>query len=468
MLGRFSDRYSKLQSVGLSGLTPRTAQVFLIRLFGLLIVLFYSLVLTRWLGITLYGEYSYAIAWVMILTVPSVGLGTLVTRETAIGRKQGDYLRLGGMNRWASIHTLWTSFLLTTIGLLAVGLPNPWLDPEMKTVLALALASLPLVCLQNLAAALFRGCHRADLSVALNEVVSPLLMTVWVGTAVLAGLPASSSTALLGRLAAIGIVLALYAAFRSRLGAGWKWKRAPREQIRAWRTSLISFASLKGVNTLVARLPAILLGLLIGPAPVALFALASRLAETVVFAMTIVSMTTAPRAAELHASRDYQGLQRLFLHSTLAVSAWALPIALGLLVAGRWLLGWFGPEFIAAYPILVVLVIGQTVDAISGTVGLILTMGGWERDVFKTHAVGLALAVLLCLGLIPYWGALGAAVGSSSALIFWNAALTVQLYRRLGIMAALSLVQRFQTRPAAREGASSLDEAKSSSRLKVS
>ena len=95
------------------------------------------------------------------------------------------------------------------------------------------------------------------------------------------------------------------------------------------------------------------------------------------------------------------------------MTAWAVPVAVVLILAGRWLLGWFGPQFQAGYPILVVLVIGQTVDAITGAVGLVMTMGGLERVVARTRVIGLAMTAALlfylnsCLGRAGCGGRLG-------------------------------------------------------------
>ena len=79
--------------------------------------------------------------------------------------------------------------------------------------------------------------------------------------------------------------------------------------------------------------------------------------------------------------------------------------------------------------------IGQTINAITGTVSLVMTMGGLERVVLKVQALGLVMTAVLCLALIPLWGGLGAALGAAIALIFWNVTLTFLLYRRLGIAA---------------------------------
>jgi O-antigen/teichoic acid export membrane protein len=104
-----------------------------------------------------------------------------------------------------------------------------------------------------------------------------------------------------------------------------------------------------------------------------------------------------------------------------------------LILFGRWILGWFGPQFKAGYPFLLVLLVGQAVDAVTGNVSLVMNMAGMERVVARVHAAGFILTTGICLLLIPRWGAMGAAIGATSALVFSNVFLAVYLYRRLGI-----------------------------------
>ena len=191
---------------------------------------------------------------------------------------------------------------------------------------------------------------------------------------------------------------------------------------------------LRGIDTVMARLPILILGFLTGPVSVALFSLSARVAETVVFTFSIVSLTVGPHVAELHARRDYSGMQKLITRSTRTITLWAVPVALALAVFGNWILGWFGPQFKAGYPVLLVLIAGKTFDAITGNVGLVMTMGGFERVVARTRAIGLILTAAICLLLVPRCGALGSAIGCATALIAWNSILVIQLYRRLGIV----------------------------------
>jgi O-antigen/teichoic acid export membrane protein len=454
MLESFMARYFPRNSLRVSSLAFQTIRVFITRSGGLGLALLSNLALTRWLGISAYGQYVYIIAWVTILTIPSVGMGTLVVRETAVARRRKDEAAFGGLIRWSSFNSLWMSAVLALLGVLAVSLHDTRVQGKLQLAYILGFAAIPLLYFQNLTTAIFRGCKRIDLAVFLNDILSPFLISSWAGGCLFIGIKASASMALGGRLVALSLVLLSFALLLPRVNFRWRWHRSRREQISAWRKSLFSLASLKAVNVVAGRLPLLMLGYAIGPEAAALFSLSARVAETVSFTLWIVALTTGPLLAEFHANRDYRAMQKLLTRSTIAISLWAVPIALGLIIAGRWLLGWFGPRFPAAYPILVVLVIGQTVNSITGTVGLTMNMGGLERVVLKAQAVGLAITAVLCLLLIPIWGPLGAAVGAATALISWNIILAIQLYKRLGIASTFCAPGFFRRRKASANPAS--------------
>mgnify|MGYP003119929399 CR=1 FL=1 len=78
-------------------------------------------------------------------------------------------------------------------------------------------------------------------------------------------------------------------------------------------------------------------------------------------------------------------------------------------------MGLFGAEFSEAGLVLSILVCGQAVNAMTGSVEYILMMSGREKEmrniVFASMTIMLALAVLL----IPPFGVVGAAISGASA-----------------------------------------------------
>ncbi len=82
---------------------------------------------------------------------------------------------------------------------------------------------------------------------------------------------------------------------------------------------------------------------------------------------------------------------------------------------------------------LAVLAIGQLINAGLGAVGFLLTMTGHERETARVLWQTTALNVVLNLALIPLFGAVGAAIASSTSLAIWNVVLARLAWRRLGL-----------------------------------
>jgi O-antigen/teichoic acid export membrane protein len=106
----------------------------------------------------------------------------------------------------------------------------------------------------------------------------------------------------------------------------------------------------------------------------------------------------------------------------------------GIVLLGPWLLSTFyGAEFVAAYQPLLLLTAGQAINALLGTVALLLNMTGHQKDVTKAMTVSLLLNIALHLLLLPRFGLEGAAFSTMTMLVTWNLILWFRVKQRLGI-----------------------------------
>ena len=97
------------------------------------------------------------------------------------------------------------------------------------------------------------------------------------------------------------------------------------------------------------------------------------------------------------------------------------------------LLRLFGPGFDVARPALLILAGAQLVNALAGSVGILMSMTGHQNAVSVVLAFAAALNVGLNFALIPRYGLIGAAVATGLATVAWNVTLAVLVRRRLGI-----------------------------------
>lgn len=127
-------------------------------------------------------------------------------------------------------------------------------------------------------------------------------------------------------------------------------------------------------------------------------------------------------------------LQKMITKSSRAIFAFSVVIVAVLVVVGEPLIRIaFGSEYTGAYWPLLILCIGQLVNASMGAVANVLNMTGHERDTTLIVFIGALLNVALNFLLTPILGMVGAALATASGLITWNILMWRQAYKRTGI-----------------------------------
>jgi O-antigen/teichoic acid export membrane protein len=138
-----------------------------------------------------------------------------------------------------------------------------------------------------------------------------------------------------------------------------------------------------------------------------------------------------------------------FARETVSWTFWpSLAMAVVILVLGKFLLSLFGPEFVEGYPLLFVLSAGIVARASVGPAESLLTMSGNQNACAGVYAATLAFNVVLNFILIPVIGLWGAAIATGLAFMLEAAALSVTVYRRLGIIMFIGLSSRSNEEPA--------------------
>jgi O-antigen/teichoic acid export membrane protein len=393
-----------------------------------------AIVLSRSLGSEGYGHYAFAIAAVAFIAVPAqLGLPRMVMREVAAMHARADWGLLKGLRRRAVQIAATTSVLGAVVlggGLLLAGDRIAALDPH---VFSIALLLLPLQVGIFLLGNILCGLRLVVRGTWPTSVFQPALFVLLVYL-MASGMTAERAVALNVLATLIGLVVSAWL-----LGRCWPAEAkaaTPEYRTREWIDGMLPFALIAGLGLLNQKTDIVMLGLLTSAENVGAYNIAYQGALLVSFPLIACNAVLAPNVARLHAQGDHARLQRLLTSATLVVSLAAAAAVLVLVVAGRWLIdGLFGEEFAAAYPALVILAVGQLVNAWAGSVGMFLSMTGHEKDTLKGLAAAALLNLVLNILLIPPFGMVGAAGATALSMVMWNIVLAVLLNRRLGLVA---------------------------------
>ena len=188
-----------------------------------------------------------------------------------------------------------------------------------------------------------------------------------------------------------------------------------------------------GTHVIMNNTDVIMIGMIIDTLQAGIYSVAARLAALVTVSLGFVNMVLTPNIIEYFFNERRVELQNFISISVRIVALFAVPIFFLLMIFGKPILGLFGEEFKNGYLTLVILIVGQLVNALSGSVGYIMVMTGKQKHAGIVFAVSAALNIVMNLILISFFGIAGAAAATALSLILWNVTLAVHIRNRLNL-----------------------------------
>jgi O-antigen/teichoic acid export membrane protein len=401
-----------------------------------------AVVLARVLGVEGFGIYAFCMSMVQILTVPAMlGGQQLLVREVAAYQTKGEYNFLRGLlTRFRQ-----ASFLASVLlALAAAGVVYIFYQDSQKLApFLIALCMVPLLSAVQLHGAALRGL-RYILYQPLTQALRPALVIVIVGSIYWFIWPnPGPEVAVSAQLAGTAFLALLTYLLLCRLLPREAKNAQPGYETSRWVKSALPFVFASGMQILNKETSIVMLGVLQEPEDVGLFRVAQRGALLIPFGLQAVNMAIAPTISQMFTNGEKERLQRMISKSIMAIIAFAIPVTLILIIGGKWILSFiFGPEYAPAYLLMVVLCLGQLINAGMGSVGIILNMAGLERFTANGVAIAAVANVGLNGALIPKFGAIGAAIATSISLMIWNVMLFIWLYRETGVLSTIIISRK--------------------------
>lgn len=166
--------------------------------------------------------------------------------------------------------------------------------------------------------------------------------------------------------------------------------------------------------------PILILGGWYGSEQVGLFRAAERLSQVVGFPLLALGAIAPRYFAKAGGEKKKSKLEAYFLILRRASAFCAIPIAATLILFPGYALSIFGPDFTSGASVLIMLVIGQCANAVSGPVGALLNMTGAEKSYKNIMLFVGGAGVVLTILAAPICGLLGVASVVAASLIVQN------------------------------------------------
>lgn len=388
-----------------------------------------QVVLAQLLGTTAYGIFVTLRGWGELLaTLPNRGHQGTVVRFLPQYRDRGDGGRYAGLFRFA---VRVTAFGGAGLGIVAFG-GSLALSDHPHLALAFAMAGVPAWALLRLLQSVLQAQHKFVLANLIVQIVQPAILAVTVGLIWLVGQVDLTATlaALLLSVALSAIIAGSVARSTAVAAVG---RPAPADDALVWRAAANHFYLGQLAIAVIGMADILVLAMFVSPTTVALYSIASRLAILGRVVNSGLEAIVAPRISEAWNRDDRAGLQRLTTTTIALSTVPTIAIAAFLALFRGPVLGIVGEEYRAAGTVMVILLIGNVVNALTGPSGYVVSLTGNEKihaRIMSLTAIGLVVG---CLAVAGPWGAVGVAVVRTVANAAWNLALVVFARRQLGV-----------------------------------
>lgn len=398
--------------------------------------------LARWAGSSGYGAYSYALAWISLLSIGTgLGFPEITVRFLPEYATTQSWSLMRGLIRRGTHLVLLISLVVAATGTAVIvgwiGVPTE----DSQRALLVGLWILPFFALMRLNTQMCRAMDEIAAAYMAPRVLRPLLMIgglfllLYATNAALSG---TQAILLLGASFAL-ISLIQREALRRNLPAEVHAAEAS-YATRHWLRVAAPFLLITGFVMALQQTDLIVVGMMLDAEAAGLYKAAATIATPAGFVLTAVTATAAPQFARLHAQNDPKRLQTLVTTMAHWLFWPALAIAGAIGLTASFLLHLFGPDFSAAYFPALVLLLSHLINAGMGAVGYLLNMTGHHADCARIYGLSALLNLGLTIGGVYWLGLTGAALATTLSMLVWNAWLHHVVSQRLNLQPSILFV----------------------------
>ena len=399
-----------------------------------------QVVLARWMGATEFG--TYITAWTVVLIaggLSGLGLNLAVMRLVAVYRSAGDDAGARGL-------LIGSRVLAVLIGagaaILGLGLSGFLPADAHRTTLLVLLLVVPLLAMTEIQDGIGRGHGWMMAGLVPPYLLRPLLLLAGMAIALAAGAPMLATTAAMVMAASVLATAVVQAVWLNRHltaadAAAGRIPAPPRYEPRTWLAASLPVMAIGGAELALQNTDVLVLSLVAAPATVAVYFAAAKTMSLVMFVHYAVGSAMASRFAALHARGDRAGLE-VAVRDGVRWTFWpSFAGAIAILALGGPLLSLFGPTFADGYPVMAILVLGFLARSATGPAEILLNMIGEQRAAAWAMARGAIIGLGLNLVLVPWFGMIGAAIATASALALVGLLNARAVKAHLGLDAAI-------------------------------
>lgn len=408
--------------LNLSKIAKGAGIVFSGTLLGRAFIFFYTIFIARVFGVEGVGIYYLGLTVTgFIVSISLIGLDTAVVRfislyngERDINRMKGTLLSCAGIA--VAISVIAAMLLYLFAGTISSHFFN---EPALRNVLRLFSISIPFIAVKRIFLQSIMGLKLMQYSVYTNDMaeiglkffftfIFVYLFKFKIEGLIIANIIASILAACLAFYYTSKFIPILNKKIKSVL------------DFKGLLKFSIPLVFSRFLLTLISSVDTFMLGYFSSAASVGIYNIAIRLVNVAALARSAFHQIFNPFVADFHNRNEIKKLGSLFKVSSKWIFTISFPLFLLLIFFPKYFLGVFGEGFLGGSACLVVISLAYLLNSTLGLSASLLVMSGRSDLALKNNLCAVIINSILNYLLIPKFGVLGAAIGTSISLIILN------------------------------------------------
>jgi len=420
--------------VNINDLAKGTITALILQVSGALLTYLAQVFLAREMGKSEYGIYAYAIAFSTLLAIPaSLGLPRTVLRLIPQYRVQEDWERLRGILLSSWQLTIGVGFLLCLASVSIIKVLDNYQGFSYASILYIGIWLVPLQALVLLHEDMARSANNLTIAYGPSRILWPILIII--GGILFAEQNHSLNSIPMTEIAIatlLGVVVLQISLIWNKFDGEIASYKAIHERWE-WLKVALPLLLNQALREILTQTDTLMVGVFLGAAAVGTYDAATKTSLWVSFILRSVNLLAAPAFAALYTQKNLTDLQKLVSTVTWWIFWPSLGISILFMLFATPLLAIFGSEFVSGSLALRILVIGQFISSLCGSVGYLMAMTGYQNDTL-IPSVCCALINLVSNAIaIPLLGLTGAAITTTFTYGIWNIWLGILVVQKIGI-----------------------------------
>ncbi len=380
-----------------------------------------NIVIQRGFGAAAFGLYTLGMSVVSLITaIFNLGLDDAMVRYVAIYKAKRKAASLRGLIIFCTA----LAGISGVLGALFMVFTAPYLaavkrSPELTPILILISPMVPFLCMQTIWISGLQGLKEFKGRVLTQRVFLPVSLIFLLLAALIFFHSLQAIVIATVIYGLIGALISLYMFFHRIAGL---LKPGPVSyELRDWFGFAAPNFLTSVIDTVLQSIDTLLLAFFaISNVAIGQYAAAIKISSNILIPQYSFNAMFAPMIAELHSQGEHQKLAALFHIVTKWSITFSLPIFWIATLFSVSLLSISGPQFVAAWPLLIAFSIGTLINVGTGSVGYILLMTGHTRISFLNSLTAVLVDIAVGVALTPRYGAMGVAIATGTAVSVVN------------------------------------------------